>query len=158
MSLKPQLPVTISAWININEPGPIFCNNDDDTNYYGVWMTISQSRGIIGVGFGDGGPIGPNSRRSTEGGTIISPGEWYHILGIIRGAEDIDLYVNGVIDGVSFVGSGDTLTYSNNSGYIGKHDSDQLGPPRYYNGKIDNVRFYNRELTQMEISALYTLE
>jgi len=45
-TLKPDLPVTIVAWINIEKDGGIFHNNPAFNRFYGFWLN-SQANGKI---------------------------------------------------------------------------------------------------------------
>ena len=155
-SLKPQLPITIAAWIKANSvsgSGPIFSNDVCTTNnYYGVWLGISD--GKLNINFGSGGIIDPGSRRTKSSTTTLATNQWYHVAAIIRGATDMDLYINGVNDGGSYSGSGGSLLYSANTGAVGRKSSVN-GVMSYFNGKIDNVKIFNYALTAEQIKQDY---
>jgi concanavalin A-like lectin/glucanase superfamily protein len=155
-SIKPQLPVSFSYWIHyvvFGYPMGIFTNNYVDDYYYGIWSRISTEN-KININFGDGG--GGTGRRTKTSNTITSPGVWYHVVGIIRGPQNMDIYINGAFDGGVYSGSGGSLTYDSNSGNIGRQDASGPGiGPEYFNGRIDELRIYNRELNPSEVQALY---
>ncbi|MBS1513669.1 MAG: T9SS type A sorting domain-containing protein [Bacteroidetes bacterium] len=75
---------------------------------------------------------------------------WYHFV-IVRSLNSLKLYVNG-----SLVSSQNNLTPYNLPAssilVIGSHSIDFLLAP--FNGKIDDIRFYNRVLSQNEIFTL----
>ena len=156
-SLKHSLPVTIMGWVNMSENNtfaPFFGNNFTNNHYNGVWLRAGDH---INASFGDGGQCEPRSRRSKKGSTIMTIGDWYHICAVIRGANDIDLYLNGKNDGGSYSGSGGVMNYDNSSGVIGVHDNNIYNPNLYYHGKVDEIRFYNRALSEEEINNLYKI-
>lgn len=157
-SLKPQFPVSFSCWIHYVAFGvslPVFANNyDSNDNYSGLWLNITPNN-TISIGYGDGTTIGSSSRRSKISTTITSTGVWYHVVGIIRGPLDMDIYLNGFNDGGTYGGSGGTIYYNSDPANIGRMDSSISGPANYYNGRIDELRIYNRELNEQEIQALY---
>ena len=65
-SLKPPLPVTLSAWIKLSSLGTsqyIIALDDQTSKYYGVWFSVGSSNNL-GVGYGDGGTPGPANRRT----------------------------------------------------------------------------------------------
>ena len=74
--------------------------------------------------------------------------EWYHIALTYNGAL-LKLYVNGQlanskqVTGKLHVNSRDFVIGSNN------------GTQKFFNGSIDDVRFFNKALTQTEIQAIY---
>lgn len=158
--LKPQLPVSFSFWINyevFDSRMPVFTNNYDvNDNYFGIWADVDPSNKIA-IGYGDGGPIGPESRRTKRSSTITQNNVWYHIVGIIRGPQDMDIYINGVNDNGTYDGNGDSLAYNSNNAYIARQDASVNNPEDYFNGTIDELRFYNYVLSYSEIQALYTL-
>ena len=160
--VKPQLPMTIAAWIYLEKGGFIFVNNFDDQNYFGIYLRVNfgddGAPKTVAVGIGDGGVIGPSSRRTKRGISDLEPGQWYHIVGVLKDLTDMDIYINAINDSGIYVGSGDSLAYNDNSGNIGRGDSRYSGPPEYFGGKIDDIRFYNRALTEEEVIALSQLK
>ena len=90
-----------------------------------------------------------------EGTTITNTtGGWYHVvLTFNNSANDFKLYVNGsnVAQNLNFSGS----TNNNNSSFmIGNRNSSSSA---WYNGIIDEVAFWNTELSSSAVSALYNL-
>jgi len=88
-----------------------------------------------------------------EGTTITNTtGGWYHVvLTFDKSAKDFKLYVNGsnVAQNLSFSAS----TNNNNSSFmIGNRNASSSA---WYNGIIDEVAFWNTELSSSAISALY---
>ncbi|MDW3651059.1 MAG: LamG-like jellyroll fold domain-containing protein [Bacteroidia bacterium] len=153
---KPQqFPVTISTWIELQDYNfnLVFRNDFEEDRYNGIWLNMVNGRTV--AAYGDGGVISPNSRRSVSGSTTLALLEWKHIAVIIRGPQDMDVYVDGNFDCGTYSGFGSTLAYSSNNGNFGR-DDDQNGAGGliYYKGKIDEFRFYNRELSLDELRFL----
>ncbi len=156
--LKPNLPVTISATVRLNTNSfsstSIFTNDFEKDNHTGVWINTS-SQGMFAANFGDNtGGTSPPNRRSKIGTTVLNVDEWYVLTAVIRGANDMDLYVNCQNDGGHYAGSGGSLGYSNKPGSLGRKDSHFSAPAYYLNGTIDEFRFWNRELSQNEILVM----
>jgi len=152
---KPQLPVTISAWIELRsyDLNMVFKNEFVENNYTGVWL--NSSGGTIQSGFGDGGLVSPFNRRSKRGTTVLPQFVWAHVAVVIRGSLDMDIYINGKNDCGTYSGSGSNLVYSSLNGNLGRSDANSApGPLNWFDGKIDEVRFYNRVLNAEEIRAL----
>lgn len=149
---KPPLPVSITAWISLSDQefNNIFRNDYIDGKYHGV--ALSTSQGYTMAHFGDGGPAGRQFRRSKKGTKLLAIDQWLHLAVVIRGAMDMDIYVNGRQDCGIYSGTGLGLAYSeDNNGRIGVGPS---GPIHFFHGKLDDIRFYNRELTKAEIKSL----
>ena len=83
--------------------------------------------------------VGPNNVLAGE----IEAGKWQHVLGRCDGSS-MEVFVNGVSVG-SVDHSGNIVTDEADV-YIGSRPSD-----RGYNGRIDEVRVYNRALSAAEI-------
>jgi hypothetical protein len=67
----------------------------------------------------------------------------------------MDIYINGMNDGGTYGGIGGPLVYSNAPANIGRHDSYMPGPEDYFQGTIDELKYYNRVLSFQEVQGLY---
>jgi hypothetical protein len=82
----------------------------------------------------------------------VSPGKWYHVVGSVKSNDKIKLYVNGsLVAEYPFVGN--IVQETNKNIRIGYEDSGAA-----FNGTIDEVKIWNRSLTQDEIKMLYQSE
>ncbi len=151
--LKPPLPISFSLWLwkaaSYSSVTNDACFNNDGifgpTNYSGVGLEDGGSS-TVEIDFGDGTAFG---RRSKVGTTSLSLQTWYHIVGVLRGATDMSIYVNGVDDGGSYSGTGGALAYTGQAATIGKYGT------HYFNGQIEGFRLYNRGLSDKEAQWLY---
>ncbi|MCK5171860.1 MAG: LamG domain-containing protein [Planctomycetes bacterium] len=151
-NLKPALPITLAAWIKFDTDVAIqriICLDNWTSNRYGAWLALTSS-GKLTVGYGDGG-VGSTSRRTKNGATMLDTGVWYQVAGIIRGPQDMDLYVNGINDGGIYDGTGGNLAYSSGSGTVGS----DAGVDAFFSGSIDEVMVYERALSAAEIWQLF---
>ncbi|MDA3802876.1 MAG: LamG domain-containing protein [Patescibacteria group bacterium] len=83
------------------------------------------------------------------GNTTISSGSWYHVFLLYDGSGNYKIYLNGSLDSAwPNLGTSDDLGAVR---YIGMF----TGGSRYFNGSIDDVRIYNRALSESEIQSLY---
>ena len=100
----------------------------------------------------------PHMRRTglttnTDVGSSVtlSSNTWYHIVGIYDSANSkLKIWVNGVKTEVTASGSGDAL------GSASLNIGAAAGGSNGFDGIIDDVAFFNRALTDAEVTALYT--
>lgn len=160
--LKPQLPITISFWVMLNDYSQVYSNilTTDYTEdaYFGIWFnTDGEGRPAINYGEGTPGQTNSNNRRSKVASTVLALDTWYMITGVIRGPGDMDIYVNCQNAGGNYSGSGGPLAYSDNPGNIGRVDI-AGGGPYYFSGRMDDFRFWNRALTFDDVQLLYDVD
>jgi len=134
--------VTLTAWVDTND-----CNNGEHNPYVGkgdssyaikhhtsnsiqffiydgTWYTVNC---LIDDSFND---------------------EWHHVAGTYDGMQ-LKLYVDGILSGVTnHIGSISTNTYNVN---IGRNSE---ATDRFYEGLIDDVRIYDKALSQAEIVSI----
>jgi uncharacterized protein YneR len=154
--LKVPFPITVAAWIqpNDNSQGVIFRNDRVDgwNWYHGVQVKVLDGKldGFVGSGY-----AAPGSRK--EKWTIEAPviaEQWNHVAVVFRDYNDISLFVNGVEYEGEYFGDGTGMTYSTEYiGYIGR-GAEQALSANDFDGDIDEVRFYGRELSASEIQEL----
>jgi uncharacterized protein (TIGR02145 family) len=93
---------------------------------------------------------------------IFSANTWYHVTFVYDGSQStnetkLKLYVNGKATNLTIGGNIPTsITTVARTMKIGA-DSYGGGADNYFNGYLDDVRIYNRALTQAEITQLYNL-
>lgn len=80
----------------------------------------------------------------------INTGSWIHVVGNYDGTNE-KVYINGVLESTT-AQTGDAGTGAG-TWYIGQSPLNAL----YYQGNLDNLRLYNRSLSQDEITGLYAL-
>jgi len=82
--------------------------------------------------------------------TVRSLNTWYHVAGVYNAAaRTLDIYVNGVLDNGQLRGTVPASQYNSPQNVnIGRRSGGF-----YFPGRIDEVRIYNRALTQGEIQA-----
>jgi len=78
----------------------------------------------------------------------LNTNAWNHIVGVIDGSTST-LYLNG-----SSVGTGTVTDAGTHNLFIGANN-DVGSASQYYNGKIDQVRIFQKALSSSEVSTLY---
>jgi Concanavalin A-like lectin/glucanases superfamily len=153
-------PFSFSLWMNAANPSAIsslFQSDRANTAYYGCWLQLSvASPNKLAFNFGNGTGSSGASRNSLLSSVSLSANQWYHVVINVRGANDMDLYINGVRDNsATYDGSATSVVYAfaNPSSVIGTGFDTQ-----YFTGKIDDFRVYNRVLSATEVSSLYSFQ
>jgi hypothetical protein len=83
-----------------------------------------------------------------DGTITVADNQWHHVAGVYDGTAGI-IYIDGVLD-VAQAATGQ-INASDFDLYIGENAQ---ATGRYWNGLIDDVRLYNRALSQMEIQQI----
>ena len=135
---------TISAWF--------YTNSTSYSYIYGKGVEGPRSDGIgISQQGSFYGAIGNNSTRIVlQNSGSVSTATWYHYAVTFDRDGVATKYVNGMpIGSESIVGAAGNIGSDND--YIGRFGSTTAG---FFNGKIDDVRAYNRVLNPSEIKHL----
>ncbi len=152
--VKPQFPITIAFWVKVNSfsqlNNPFFATDHVYNNYHGFWAGLSGSgQGNVAVSFGGGlGSASPNNRRGKVSSGSLTIGNWHHIIIVLRGANDMDIYIDCVDAGGSYTGSGSTnMAYSFVPGKIASLPANSLTSQTFFNGAMEDFAMWERELT-----------
>jgi RHS repeat-associated protein len=87
------------------------------------------------------------------GTTTLQTNTWYHIVAVIRGAADMDIYINADNDGGTYSRTGGSIAYSTSSASIARIRF--ASSDNEFNGKIDDVRVFNAALSEQDAEQLY---
>ena len=159
--------------------GSILDVSSQDTISISAWIypqQISTNNNFSGLGFGkktsgtlqlrvrtDADPrfqahhasAREKNSTSNKGDSVFKYNKWYHLVGIYSD-KNVELYIDGIAQ--SFKGGHDRPHLSKIPQYsvfrIGLSFADR-DVPKFFHGKIDEVRVYNRGLTEQEIDSLY---
>ncbi|RLF41460.1 MAG: hypothetical protein DRN12_03245, partial [Thermoplasmata archaeon] len=142
---------TIEAWIKPLGESADWAKiivKPDDSGYYSYGLSLNDaSVGNERISFivGNGTTYGGTAYSDT----IISPGKWYHVVGIFDNGTTY-LYINGTLEKTNEE-SFSALSVSNADLEIGSQHANSQG----FNGIIDEVAIYNRALSEREIKDHY---
>lgn len=120
---------------------------DNNLNYGGPGIFMWNSNGFPQINFNfKNGNVG-----STNGALPLNV--WKHVC-CVRSGTSLRIYVNGVLNATSTVGT--TSPVYSFPARFGTMFYNSFSPPQYngHNGKIDEIRIYNRALTPAEILIL----
>ncbi|NNE35434.1 MAG: LamG domain-containing protein [Rhodothermales bacterium] len=95
---------------------------------------------------------GASATTHVESDSLIMPGSWYHILAVVSPL-DVTLYINGDVAGRTVNNGG---VARNNDAILLGRVTESASTARYFNGRVDEVRFYDRALEGRDAQLLYT--
>ena len=149
-----ELPLTISAWIFLDPRGlgTIFSSQDNTKVYNGFHFYVVQTAMVIEYGDGLGPPGYTYFKRGKSGSVDNIFGKWVHVSAVMRGATDMDLFLNGVNIGGTYIGNSDLPMNSSvptDSAKIGSRST--TGFTYHFQGIMDELRIWNRSLSEDEI-------
>ncbi len=136
---------TQSVWIlpehvDNNFHGVLGFHDDGFTKRYpGIWI---KQQDKIHAGFGDG-----TEYHSFSTGSVLTPFAWNHVVTTFDGNE-YKVFVDGS-EAFSTLGLSGKVPFPTQQLNIGRIDNN-------FNGLIDDVRIYNRALTEEDVTLLFT--
>jgi hypothetical protein len=148
---------TVAAWVNtdtLSGAGEIFTFGDTNAdNYFSIYRSGSALYVSINGSTGDG---------SKFINSIFSVGTWVHIA-ITQNTTAMKFYINGVDTAYSTTGTDRTTAWVNadslgtliDNGRIGSLNFNSGGEQFRFDGRIDDVRYYNIALTETQVGYLY---
>jgi hypothetical protein len=152
-------PFSVSSWVYFppgSNGGPIFVSQDNKPVYNGFWFIVRPT--VIFIEYGDGsGEDLPNYRRGKSASFTETIGRWMHVCAVVKGINNIELFVNGVNAGGSPTGSSSlpmASQFPNDVAKIGYFLSN--GVTYRFSGVLDDIRIFNRALTISEIQRNMT--
>jgi X-X-X-Leu-X-X-Gly heptad repeat protein len=154
-SLEVTFPFTIAAWVKASAINTTYTILTTDSS--GVFADLRGgglqfTAGKVTIGYGCAGSSCYNNK---DGTTVLKPNVWYHVVGVVRGFGDMDIYINGVDDGGSYTSNGaGPVAYSSGPATMGDLSLDNVVT---FPGSLDDVRIYNRALSATEVNQLYRL-
>ncbi|MFA5173438.1 MAG: LamG-like jellyroll fold domain-containing protein [Candidatus Paceibacterota bacterium] len=91
---------------------------------------------------------------SVTGTTTLTPGIWYHFANTWSATNGLRIYLNGKLE-ASTAQANYTASGASNFIFFGLDPSSCSGNVGWFSGLIDEVRIYNRALSEKEIKDLY---
>jgi len=142
---------SVAAWVNPDSlagDASILIRDGGTKQTDRHWaLRIDDSSGTVGLLVQDS----DNTKIVTRSSATISTGSWSHLVGTVGGTT-ATIYVDGTAEGSS---SNSSYGVHPTSAQPAKAAGADPGGYVYYDGEIDDARFYDKELNSTEVSNLY---
>jgi hypothetical protein len=139
---------TVSTWIKTTDTSFDIIGNRHAVAHGAFWTLMVSPAGKLNLEI-DQDSAG-NNYNSLTGNTAVNTGTWHHVA-ITRTGATIALYVDGIPDATSD-GPGTANCSSGGTVVIG--DNPFTNQNKKYNGLIDEIRIFGRQLSIVEIQTL----
>jgi len=153
---------SISAWVKSNSNGvrqTIVSKHASVNNGYSSagYHFLKESDDKFGLCFVVNG--NPNEAYS-ESLSTYTDSSWHHVVGVLNPETGrVDLYVDGQnVADYHTVSPGTAVGTDKRPFYIGRATWGDGGSSSSWNGSIDELRVYNRALSEDEVKALYNAQ
>jgi len=136
--------ITISGWTKLDNftiESYLFSTNSNSNTTYSYYLGINNTSKVALCGHCNG-----TNWSNAHGTTVIKPNTWYFLTGIIVNGGGISIYLNGKLEGTA---TAQPTTNNVIDVCIGRSRE------YYLDGKIDQLRVFNRALTKDEVLTLY---
>ncbi|HLG38556.1 MAG TPA: LamG domain-containing protein [Chitinophagaceae bacterium] len=155
-------PFSVSVWFKTSSVSnsQILMRSDggEGGSYSGYWLQIGVAgEGTMSFSFGDNTGNSSSSRNTITTPPVFAVNTWNHVVINVRGANDMDFYINGVKNNsCSYSGDATTMAYhpTYHGGAIGLYP----GASSIFEGVMDDYRIYTKVLSQTEVSSLYNFQ
>lgn len=151
---QPLPPMTICVRVFLNSAAAtsagLWSSNDWNSTgeYQGIHLALA-STGTFFVQLGSGGGIGADNRYAQVSATQLPVGQWITLSGVVNTPNNIQIYLNEIVDNGATSGVATALQYNGTDGYLARRDDGG-----HANAKIDWCRVYDRALTAQEIADI----
>jgi gliding motility-associated-like protein len=158
--LEPDFPISFAVKARfdvINGQQIVFATDFSESTHSGVWCGLTSS-GQLAVTYGNAqGAFSLPNRLSKVASIPITGETWYNLAIIVRGFQDIDIYIDcELIDG-TYSGSATSIGYTNGAGNLGRKQANPTFAS-YLEGAIADYWYWDRELTEEEILGFCEIE
>jgi len=150
-----EFPISLSFWIKPEEVGKALFGTDvSSKRSSGISVSFGTQEDTyhrIALNVGNGDHIGPENRKTFVADRELFRDSLYYVAGIIHDVDRMEIYINGKLMPCFTRGEGSSYSYVTGKGVIG-FASDYIN---YYKGVIDDLRIFNRALSEEEILLLF---
>jgi|SRR5690554_2903901 len=142
--------MTVEAWVkadDLDTGNRAIVANFHNTNGHRSYMLYQNGSGLRFSVSGDGSSS--NLATAVTSGSLTTD-EWYHVVGVFRPSESVELYVNGELASSVTSGVPDSAFVSKYATYIGAQWTNK-NVGSWFLGSIDEVAIYDSALSDTQI-------
>lgn len=156
------MPFSVSIWFKATDVSSsqtlVKADGGEYNTYSGYWLQLGAvAPGTMSFSIGNNSANNSSSaRNSITTPAVFTAGNWYHVVVNVRGANDMDFYINGVKNtSCTYDGSATSMVFcsqlNQQFGVMGAF----MGIDSIFEGVMDDYRIYKKALSQTEVNALY---
>lgn len=137
--------ISVAAWVYCDDTSARRAIANTKADSWGTgWQLGMSAGGIIRFDFNETG----SSANYLDSGAAIPAAAWTHVVAVHAG-NMVYIYIDGAL---SSSGVRSALTAAAGALVVGRYQTTGV---YYWDGRLDDIRIYNRALSQSDISALY---
>jgi len=136
-------PLAVEAWVNAQAKSGVILARGGPANGYALTLAGGKPQFMIRT----------DGDIHVVSGTKAIDGKWVHLTGVLTPKHELQLYIDGVLDGTKKAG-GPISALPKQPMELGADDAGSVGDyptPSLFKGTIDEVRIYHGELSAAEI-------
>ena len=147
---------SISYWFNTNSTtqdnqSVIWANGSNAGARFGSGINSPSQGGDTSIYFGM--PVDGSFTYINSGTSAFTADTWVHVVGVKSSITGMSLYVNNVLKATNTSATGSASATATGKNSIGMYHTSS--DSSFFNGEIDQLRIFNREITSSEVSTLY---
>ncbi len=144
-------PLTVSTWVYRRGADEVtLFHSDDGSEYAGFWLLVNAN-GQVELACGDGSGTGSGDYKSKQSTTAIDSERWTHVAAVANSLSDVTIYIDGQDAGGAYSGAATLMAHS---AYPARAAFRTLWGPTYADGMLDDLRIYDRALSEAEVQTL----
>jgi len=167
--VQPDFPFSISLWFKADEMRTAHLFATDEVDFskscWGVGVVLGGD-GSVGSKTYEGLSTGANRRTHLSAPNAFTVGAWHHLVIVMRGNVDRDIYLDAVLLQGEYSGSGSGISYLGGDGMIGRIRgkvqarplswvSGTSSPRLAHLGDLDDIRVYQGDMTAVQVQGLF---
>ncbi|MEM9160371.1 MAG: LamG-like jellyroll fold domain-containing protein, partial [Verrucomicrobiota bacterium] len=147
--------VTVAAWVRtVAQANQAIVSFDSNEFWHLSLGSAGKPRFVVNSSAG---------QQTLVGSSTVNDGKWHHVAAKFNQGK-MEIYVDGFLDAELDAGAG--LTFGSSAtrfGYLGTGSESSsfgdglIGPSHYFDGELDDIRFYEKDVSETDIQRMALL-